>query len=70
MCMCYDKLRKGIPQILINLLKINQHRKMKSGYIDSRINNMQGLFVLFASVGSSDPVRVLRLLQNKYTGYN
>ena len=31
---------------------------------------LQGLFVLFAHVGSSDPVRVLRLLHNKYTGYN
>ena len=31
---------------------------------------MQGLFVPFARVGSGDPVRVLRLLHNKYTGYN
>ena len=30
---------------------------------------MQGLFVLFARVGSGDPVRVLRLLHNKYSGY-
>ena len=30
---------------------------------------MQGLFVLFARVGSSDPVRVLRLFHNKYSGY-
>ena len=28
------------------------------------------LFVPFARVGSGDPVRVLRLLHNKYTGYN
>ena len=31
---------------------------------------MQGLFVPFARTGSGDPVRVLRLLHNKYTGYN
>ena len=31
---------------------------------------MQGLFVLFACVGSGDPVRVLCLFHNKYTGYN
>ena len=31
---------------------------------------MQGLFVPFARIGSSDPVRVLRLFHNKYTGYN
>ena len=30
---------------------------------------MQGLFVPFAHVGSSDPVRVLRLFHNKYSGY-
>ena len=34
------------------------------------ITTMQGLFVPFARVGSGDPVRVLRLLHNKYTGYN
>ena len=31
---------------------------------------MQGLFVPFARIGSGDPVRVLCLLHNKYTGYN
>ena len=31
---------------------------------------VQGLFVPFARVGSGDPVRVLRLFHNKYTGYN
>ena len=31
---------------------------------------LQGLFVPFACVGSGDPVRVLRLFHNKYTGYN
>ena len=31
---------------------------------------VQGLFVLFARVGSGEPVRVLRLLHNKYAGYN
>ena len=31
---------------------------------------MQGLFIPFARLGSSDPVRVLRLFRNKYTGYN
>ena len=30
---------------------------------------IQGLFVPFARVGSGDPVRVLRLFHNKYTGY-
>ena len=30
---------------------------------------MQGLFVPFACIGSGDPVRVLRLLHNKYSGY-
>ena len=30
---------------------------------------LQGLFVPFARVGSGDPVRVLRLFYNKYTGY-
>ena len=42
---------------------------------DQRINDkhqtkLQGLFVPFARVGSSDPLRVLRLLHNKYTGYH
>ena len=31
---------------------------------------VQGLFVSFACKGSSDPVRVLRLFHNEYTGYN
>ena len=31
---------------------------------------VQGLFVPFACVGFGDPVRVLRLFHNKYTGYN
>ena len=31
---------------------------------------MQGLFVPFARVGSGDPVKVLRLLHNEYTGYS
>ena len=30
---------------------------------------MQGLFVPFACIGSGDPVRVLRLFHNKYSGY-
>ena len=30
---------------------------------------LQGLFVPFARVGSSDPVRVLCLFHNKYSGY-
>ena len=30
---------------------------------------MQSLFVPFACVGSGDPVRVLRLFHNKYSGY-
>ena len=30
---------------------------------------MQGLFVPFPRVGSGDPVRVLRLFHNKYSGY-
>ena len=30
---------------------------------------LQGLFVPFARVGSSDPVRVFRLFHNKYSGY-
>ena len=30
---------------------------------------LQGLFVGCIYVGSGDPVRVLRLLQNKYAGY-
>ena len=31
---------------------------------------VQGLFVPFARVGSGDPVRVLRLFHNEYTGFN
>ena len=34
-----------------------------------RGNKLQGLFVPFARLGSSDPVRVLRLFHNKYSGY-
>ena len=30
---------------------------------------MQGLFIPFARIGSGDPVRVLRLFHNKYSGY-
>ena len=37
--------------------------------INSSGNNLQGLFVPFARVGSGDPVRVLRLFHNKYSGY-
>ena len=37
---------------------------------ESNVLLMQGLFVPFARVGSDDPVRVLRLFHNKYTGYN
>ena len=36
----------------------------------STIFSLQGLFVGCIYVGSGDPVRVLRLLHNKYTGYN
>ena len=35
----------------------------------SNIFQLQGLFVPFACVGSGDPVRVLRLFHNKYSGY-
>ena len=31
---------------------------------------MQGLFAVCIRVGSGDPVRVLHLLHNEYTGYN
>ena len=31
---------------------------------------LQGLFADCIYVGSGDPVRVLRLLHNKYAGYN
>ena len=31
---------------------------------------MQGLFVPFAHIGSSDPVRVLHLFHNEYTGWS
>ena len=34
------------------------------------VMKLQGLFVPFAHAGSGDPVRVLRLFHNKYTGYN
>ena len=34
------------------------------------LDTIEGLFVPFADVGSGDPVRVLRLFHNKYTGYN
>ena len=30
---------------------------------------VQGLFAICIGVGSGDPVRVLRLLHNEYTGY-
>ena len=32
--------------------------------------NVQGLFADCIYVGSGDPVRVLRLLHNKYAGYH
>ena len=35
----------------------------------SNLRQLQGLFLPFARVGSGDPVRVLRLLHNEYTGY-
>ena len=31
---------------------------------------LPGLFVQFACAGTGDPMRVLRLFHNKYTGYN
>ena len=39
------------------------------GYHQEGTSRMQGLFVLYARVGSGDPVRVLRLFHNKYAGY-
>ena len=36
--------------------------------VEVQIRFMQGLFVPFARVGSGDPVRVLRLFHNEYTG--
>ena len=44
-----------------------EYKQLDSGKYGSVV---QGLFVLFAHVGSGDPVRVLRLFHNKYTGYN
>ena len=40
-------------------------------YLSSSLSILlQGLFVPFACVGSGDPVRVLCLFHNEYTGYN
>ena len=38
--------------------------------IASQTIQVQGSFVPFARVGSGDPVRVLRLFHNKYSGYS
>ena len=35
-----------------------------------QLHTLQGLFADCIHVGSGDPVRVLCLLHNKYTGYN
>ena len=42
---------------------------LNKGYITSFMGSyMQGLFVPFVCIGSSDPVRVLHLFHNEYTG--
>ena len=48
----------------------NKHNEVRAFTEEvSYILYMQGLFVPFARVGSGDPVRVLRLFHNKYSGY-
>ena len=37
-------------------------------YTTNTLDIIEGLFVPFAHVGSGDPVRVLRLFHNEYTG--
>ena len=39
-------------------------------WTDKHLWKLQGLFVPFACAGSSDPVRVLCLFHNKYTGFD
>ena len=49
---------------------IDTEKRMIGEPKDGHNIDVQGLFVPFPRVGSGDPVRVLRLLHNKYTGYN
>ena len=44
------------------------YKQLDAFHIHKSVSNLQGLFVPFACVGSSDPVRVLHLLHNEYTG--
>ena len=58
----------------LSVIKIDLY--VKTLFIGVSQNNLfavlalQGLFVPFARVGSGDPVRVLRLFHDKYTGFN
>ena len=62
-------------------IKININRKVRFivhytiflisiDYFKNQHVICKGLLVPFARVGSGDPVRVLRLFHNKYTGFN
>ena len=52
----------------VNHIWLTRHETMACIIITQ--SKVQGLFVMFAHVGSSDPVRVLHLFHIEYTGYN
>ena len=61
----------GEPPLVRHAIKSCEAGKSKiKGRIQDVPSRVQGLFVTFASVGSGDPVRVLRLFHNKYAAYN
>ena len=47
-----------------------QHMHLHVKHESFSIKDLQGLFVPFVRVGSGDPVRVLRLFHDEYTGWN
>ena len=60
----------SLQGLMICVFSEEIHYVIVFSFLLKNCHNVQGLFVPFADVGSGDPVRVLCLLHNKYTGYN
>ena len=65
-----DKIALVIMKLVADKFNKFPDKYIKFNCTASNTMKLQGLFVPFARVGSGDPVRVLHLLHNKYTGYN
>ena len=63
-------LNYGLFTFAINLTIGIVNALMTASLFMGWIGIVQGLFVPFARIGSGDPLRVLHLFHNEYTGYN